>query len=86
MDGLMLNGLSFALWMKQGACKNSDPDIFYNEETYPQARAICRTCPVIEQCLEHAMDWPETDGIWGGTTPRQRRTIRQRRRRSLLSA
>lgn len=77
----MLAGITFAPWTKRAACSDSDPNLFYEDENYPMARAICASCPVIEDCLEHAIEYPEMDGIWGGTTPRQRRTIRSRRRR-----
>ena len=38
---------------------------------------MCRKCPVLKQCLEYALRHPEYTeyGIWGGTTPPQRRRI-----------
>lgn len=30
------------------------------------AKEVCRTCSVIEQCLAHALRIPEPYGIWGG--------------------
>lgn len=37
------------------------------------ARQICRTCDVKQQCLQEALQYPPTDmnGIWAGLTPRQ---------------
>lgn len=46
-------------------------------------RAICRRCPVRDQCLDHALREGERDGIWGGMTPSQRR--REARRRELAT-
>jgi WhiB family transcriptional regulator, redox-sensing transcriptional regulator len=43
-----------------------------------QARAICASCEVQGECLEFALRIPdETEfGVWGGTTPGQRRKLR----------
>jgi len=39
------------------------------------ARLLCQRCPVRWRCLEYGM--PETHGIWGGATERQRRRLRK---------
>jgi hypothetical protein len=41
------------------------------------ARQICFRCPVIDKCLKVGMF--EDYGIWGGTTPKQRRKIKKDR-------
>jgi WhiB family transcriptional regulator, redox-sensing transcriptional regulator len=43
-----------------------------------QARAICAQCEVQGECLEFALRHPEETefGVWGGTTPGQRRRLR----------
>ncbi|GAA2838897.1 hypothetical protein GCM10020220_029780 [Nonomuraea rubra] len=43
-----------------------------------QARSICRACPVQAICLDWALRTGEPDGMWGGTTPEERRRIRTR--------
>lgn len=45
-----------------------------------EAMAICAVCPVIDACLDHALTWPEREGVWGGTTWPQRREIRRKAR------
>jgi WhiB family redox-sensing transcriptional regulator len=47
-----------------------------------QARAICAVCEVQGECLELALSYPEETeyGVWGGTTPGQRRRLRGRSR------
>lgn len=40
------------------------------------ARTICRSCPVQDACLAYALSAVEPDGIWGGTTPDERRRMR----------
>lgn len=43
-----------------------------------KAKAICRNCPLIKQCSQFAINYPtELDGIWGGTTVRERRRLRK---------
>ncbi|GAA1908083.1 WhiB family transcriptional regulator [Lapillicoccus jejuensis] len=39
------------------------------------ARDICGGCPVVRDCLGHALRVPETHGVWGGTTPAEREAI-----------
>lgn len=41
-----------------------------------KARKICRACPVKTECLLHAMETPENEGVWGGVTPYQRTRLR----------
>ena len=36
------------------------------ENRIRRAKSICRACPVIDQCLAHALRIPEPYGIWGG--------------------
>lgn len=43
------------------------------------AKAVCATCPVIQQCREHALAVQEPFGIWGGLTEEERTTILARR-------
>jgi len=42
------------------------------EARVAQAKAICSTCPVIRQCLEHALKVREPYGIWGGRSEDER--------------
>lgn len=65
-------------WMDFAACKGEDPDIFFCDESDPEAVAaakeICESCPVIGPCLEASI---KTDfGVWGGLTGRERRAVR----------
>jgi len=47
---------------------------------YGMRRAIrvCMICPVRVSCAEHALFYPERWGVWGGTTERQRQSVRAR--------
>ncbi len=44
----------------------------YHTPAEARAVAICNTCPVKTECLQHAIDNDERWGVWGGTTPRER--------------
>lgn len=71
-------------WQYKGACRDADPEVFFLEhgerarsKTKKEQKAItiCRSCPVIKECLEHALKVPELYGVWGGTTADQRLRI-----------
>lgn len=71
-------------WRKDAACRPGtgvDPRIFFPGPSdfadRAAARALCAGCPVREPCLEANL--AEQDGIWGGTTERERRALRARR-------
>jgi len=74
------------LWMKYGLCRwVEDPDIFFPEGGSGQAakmRAdqsaaikVCNECPVQRTCLEYALTTRQDNGVWGGTTERERKRI-----------
>jgi WhiB family redox-sensing transcriptional regulator len=57
------------------------PELFFPEDvTDPElrsaytkvAKALCHTCPIIEQCFTYALTTNQRYGIWGGTTPGDR--------------
>jgi WhiB family redox-sensing transcriptional regulator len=39
------------------------------------AKAICRSCPVIRECLAHSLAVQETYGIWGGLSETERQAV-----------
>jgi WhiB family redox-sensing transcriptional regulator len=61
-------------------CKNQ-PDIFYPED-FPDpivrkqatktAKALCKTCPVVSECLTFALESNERFGVWGGLSASER--------------
>jgi len=64
-------------WMDEGLCRQSDPDLFQpdNYVQSQQARKICRACPVQDPCLDYAIR-TKADGIWGGTTRKERQAMK----------
>lgn len=74
-------------WMAHGECNGADPALFFPERgddvTVKQAKAVCATCPVRQECLEYAIAGAEKFGIWGGLSERERRRIRRTQYRAL---
>lgn len=71
-------------WKKDGACIDTDPDLFFPIgttgpaiEQIETAKAVCRECSVQTQCLEYAIETNEDHGIWGGTSEDERRLLRK---------
>lgn len=59
--------------VEQARCYGEDAELFFPQrgQNPRPAIAICHQCPVRQQCLELAMRLG-VDGVWGGTTMRQR--------------
>ncbi|GAA3291587.1 MULTISPECIES: WhiB family transcriptional regulator [Dactylosporangium] len=64
-------------WRIRGACQTVDPETFFPAPTEPAdaAVALCRTCDVQGACLAWALDVGDCHGVWGATTPRERRAM-----------
>lgn len=46
-----------------------------NRDKYHRQLALCESCGVKDWCLQTALDEKYEFGIWGGTFPRERRTM-----------
>jgi WhiB family redox-sensing transcriptional regulator len=72
-------------WMEEAKCRGMDPAIFVPDRK-PAACAVsaalraCRSCPVVEQCLDYALSVPSVTGIWAATNAKERVVLRRRRR------
>ncbi len=71
-------------WRDSAGCRSADPEMFFPvgdapaaDEAASVAKAVCRTCVVRSPCLEYALATKQVDGIWGGTTERERRRLRR---------
>lgn len=73
-------------WRTRGACQYEDPELFFNKGEEEAATAVCRDCPVREDCLAHALNERIEDGVWGGLTADERRSIRRRAAQWKLTA
>jgi WhiB family redox-sensing transcriptional regulator len=74
-------------------CSQVDPELFFPidrldstmayRENYADeqaAKAVCNECPYKLACLSFALERPDTQGIWGGTTHMDRRRMLRRLR------
>ena len=73
-------------WMIEALCLpkedgTSVAHLFFEQNRYDKARAICEKCPVRIACVEWAIATHQPDGIWGGLTEKQRKTYRRSKQR-----
>ena len=73
-------------WRSKAACLDKDPELFFPVgNTGPallqieEAKAICRTCPVQEVCLQWAIETGQDSGVWGGMSEDERRALKRRK-------
>lgn len=68
-------------WQLAAACRGMDVETFFHphqegkkarRQRIAAAKAICSTCPVTDQCLDHALHTREPYGIWGGRSETER--------------
>jgi WhiB family redox-sensing transcriptional regulator len=63
-------------WPALGRCAGTDPDaLFVQGKAQRAAKAVCKGCPVIAECLAEALDSRMEFGVWGGKTERERRAL-----------
>lgn len=62
-------------------CAEIDPELFFPSKggNIRAARSICHRCDVRDACLEVALTIGVVDGIWAGTTVRERAVMRRLR-------
>lgn len=71
-------------WQEQAVCAQSDPELFFPEKggATSGAKALCRSCPVKDECLNYALTHDERFGVWGGLSERERRGLTRAGRRN----
>lgn len=72
-------------WMLEGLCRELPPAeadrIFFPQKhkgirtDYRRAKAICHACPVRTSCLAFAIAHKITDGVWGGYSDDERKSM-----------
>lgn len=74
-------------WQLHGSCRGLDSSVFFHPEyergparvaREERAKTICRACPVLRQCRQHALAAREPYGVWGAMTARERREATER--------
>lgn len=76
-------------WMARGACADHPTDLWFPLEPSgrhggnvgrteaAKAKAVCATCPVVDECATYAIANREEYGVWGGLDEAERRLIRR---------
>jgi len=74
-------------WQLDAMCRGLDSGVFYHpdgergqarERRVATAKAVCAACPVVTQCLEHALAVREPFGVWGGLSEEEREALHRR--------
>jgi WhiB family redox-sensing transcriptional regulator len=72
-------------WRHRAACRDEDPELFFPiGNTGPalqqieEARAVCRRCAVVDECLTWALESGQDAGVWGGLSEEERRVLKRR--------
>ncbi|MFD8980576.1 WhiB family transcriptional regulator [Streptomyces sp. NPDC059564] len=72
--------------LREPACNSAEARLFFpvhgsalRDGQVRAAKGFCGRCRVREECLSMGMD--ESEGIWGGTTPAERRSLHVQIRR-----
>lgn len=73
-------------WRESAACREMDMSVFFPMSSrpgiYDEARAVCASCPVREECLADALeDRFDVAGFRGGMAPAERKRLRSTGRR-----
>jgi WhiB family redox-sensing transcriptional regulator len=70
---------------ERAACRDVDPELFFPvghsgpaQRQIAAAKAVCRRCPVIDDCLAWALDARHEEGVWGGQDMAERNALRRR--------
>ena len=66
-------------WQDKALCAQTDPEAFFPEKggSTREAKRICVSCEVKQECLEYALMQDERFGIWGGLSERERRRLKR---------
>jgi WhiB family redox-sensing transcriptional regulator len=66
----------------ESLCAQVGGDLWFPEkgESTKEAKAICRRCPLIAECLEWSLYIEDDHGVWGGTSREDRKKLRPARR------
>lgn len=77
-------------WRDDAACRDSAAEGFFPDSSDPREydapRAVCRRCPVRQECLADQLAWEggsgssARHGMYGGLTPEERHAVHRGRR------
>ena len=80
----LLFGRDHEGWRDQAACRSVDAQLFFPAgstgaaiDWIRSAKAVCRSCPVHDPCLQFALETNQEAGVWGGKDEDERRRLRE---------
>ena len=86
--GMSPSGVIRMDWRHEAACRDEDPELFFPiGNTGPalvqieEAKAVCRRCSVVDECLRWALETGQDAGVWGGLSEDERRALKRRNAR-----
>jgi WhiB family transcriptional regulator, redox-sensing transcriptional regulator len=82
IDALLAELVNRPAWHRNAACRGAGVGLFiidHGSQYEERSRDLCAGCLVRQECLKVALADGNTTGMWGGTTPTQRRQIRRGR-------
>jgi WhiB family redox-sensing transcriptional regulator len=72
-------------WRDKAACLTVDPELFFPVgntgpalDQIDKAKQVCGGCPVVESCLQYALESNQDSGVWGGMSEDERRAHKRR--------
>jgi WhiB family redox-sensing transcriptional regulator len=78
-------------WRTRAACRTEEPDLFFPIGNtgiallqIEEAKAVCRRCPVMDSCLQWALETGQDFGVWGGMSEDERRNMLRRAARKAV--
>jgi WhiB family redox-sensing transcriptional regulator len=76
-------------WRHRAICRDEDPELFFPVGNsgpallqIAEAKAVCERCPVMNECLNWALETGQDAGVWGGRREDERRSLKRRRARA----
>jgi WhiB family redox-sensing transcriptional regulator len=83
MMDLPMFDVKFSPWREGAACIDVVDEVSFFPEPedlvgIARAKAVCAGCPVADECLSWSIETNQSEGIWGGHTPKERRAVRRR--------
>lgn len=71
-------------WIESAACRGTDPNLFFPAgttgpaiEQIENAKAVCASCEVCDECLYYALATKQEYGVWGGMDEEERNIYRK---------
>jgi len=76
-------------WRDKSACLTVDPELYFPDcntgpalDQIDKAKQVCAQCPVVENCLQYAIESNQDSGVWGGLSEDERRALKRRAARA----